>query len=53
MKVLVGFEVLTAVVIKSTVFCDITLSSRWRTADVSEEHRLIFKVEEYAKNIPA
>jgi hypothetical protein len=42
----VGFEVLTAVVMMSTVFCDITSCSPIST-DVSEEHiASIFRVEE-------
>jgi hypothetical protein len=45
----VGFEVLTAVVTKSTIFWDITPCSvvRWKSTNVSEEHiASILKVEE-------
>jgi hypothetical protein len=46
----VGFEVLTAVVMKSTIFWDTTPYSSWKLADVSEEYiASIFKVEEWAK----
>jgi hypothetical protein len=46
----VGFEVLTAVIIKSTVFWDTTPCSPWKSTDVSEKYiASIFRVEEYAK----
>jgi hypothetical protein len=42
-----GFEVLTVVVIKSTIFWDITQCSPLKSTDVSEEHiASIFRVEE-------
>jgi hypothetical protein len=47
LKANVGFEVLTAVVMRSSVFWDITPRSRWKSTDVSEEHvAFIFRVEE-------
>jgi hypothetical protein len=48
----IGFEVLTAVVMKSTIFWDITVI-RWVSTDVSEEHiASIFRVEKisWARN---
>jgi hypothetical protein len=42
-----GFEVLTSVVIKSTIFWDITPCSPLKSTDVSkEEIAFIFRVEE-------
>jgi hypothetical protein len=43
----VGFQVLTAVVMKSTIFWDITQCSPLKSTDVSEEHiASIFSVKE-------
>jgi hypothetical protein len=43
----VGFEVLTVVVMKSTIFWDIMPCSPLKSTDVSEEHiASIFRVEE-------
>jgi hypothetical protein len=43
----VGFEILTAMVIKSSVFLDVTPCSSLKSTDVSEEHvASIFMVEQ-------
>jgi hypothetical protein len=45
-----GFEVLTAVVVKSSIIRDIKRVVRWKSTDNSEEHvASIFRFEEYAK----
>jgi hypothetical protein len=43
----IGFEVLTAMIMKSTIFCDITLCNPLKVTDVSEEPTAsIFRVED-------
>jgi hypothetical protein len=45
--IVVGFEVITAVVMKCPIFWDITPCSPLKVTDVSEEHvSSIFKVKE-------
>jgi hypothetical protein len=47
----VGFEVLTPVVMKSSIFCDITLCSPLKSADVSEERvASTFRVSIYSSS---
>jgi hypothetical protein len=48
--VVIGFEVLTTMLMKGTVFWDITLVTSWKWTDVSEEHNAcIYRVEEKAE----
>jgi hypothetical protein len=46
----VGFEVFTAVVMKSSTFWDVTTCTPLKSTDASVEHfASIFRVEKYAK----